>query len=77
MFQESPRLTHSRLYLQRLGYDTPPAATLETLAQLQLRHVTTFAFENLSVLSQLPVSLDLARIEEKSCLRGGVVIAMN
>lgn len=79
MSQESPRLTHSRLYLQRLGYDTPPAATLETLAQLQLRHVTTFAFENLSVLSQLPVSLDLARIEEKVLFegRGGYCYELN
>ncbi|MCF4980489.1 MULTISPECIES: arylamine N-acetyltransferase family protein [Pseudomonas] len=79
MLKDSSRLTHSRLYLQRLGYDTPPAPTLETLAQLQLRHVCTFAFENLSVLSQLPVPLDLASIEQKVLFdgRGGYCYELN
>nr|WP_315492190.1 arylamine N-acetyltransferase [uncultured Pseudomonas sp.] len=79
MSQDSPNLTHSRLYLQRLGYDSPPAPTLETLAQLQLRHVCTFAFENLSVLAQLPVPLDLASIEQKVLFdgRGGYCYELN
>ncbi|NMX60601.1 arylamine N-acetyltransferase [Pseudomonas sp. WS 5079] len=79
MSQDSPSLTHSRLYLQRLGYDTPPAPTLATLAQLQLRHVSTFAFENLSVLSHLPVPLDLASIEQKVLFdgRGGYCYELN
>ena len=63
-------LTHSRLYLQRLGYDSPPAPTLHTLRELQLRHVCTFAFENLSSLMRLPVPIDLASVEQKVLLAG-------
>ncbi|MGH8347777.1 MAG: arylamine N-acetyltransferase family protein, partial [Pseudomonas sp.] len=33
-----PRLTDLALYLRRLGFDAPPAPTLDTLRQLQLRH---------------------------------------
>ena len=50
-----PRLTHLALYLQRLGFDAPPAPTLETLRQLQLRHTSAFPFENLTTLSGEPV----------------------
>ncbi|KAA0947760.1 MULTISPECIES: arylamine N-acetyltransferase [unclassified Pseudomonas] len=79
MSLDSPRLTHSRLYLQRLGYDTPPAPTLQTLAQLQLRHVSTFAFETLSTLLRVPVPIDLARVEQKVLLdgRGGYCYELN
>ncbi|AIG01479.1 N-hydroxyarylamine O-acetyltransferase [Pseudomonas fluorescens] len=79
MSQDSPSLTHSRLYLQRLGYDTPPAPTLETLMQLQLRHVSTFAFESLSTLLQVPVPIDLASVEQKVLLdgRGGYCYELN
>ena len=34
-------LADSRLYLQRLGYASPPPPTLQTLRDLQLRHVCT------------------------------------
>lgn len=72
-------LTHSRLYLQRLGYDSPPAPTLHTLRELQLRHVCTFAFENLSSLMRLPVPIDLASVEQKVLLagRGGYCYELN
>ncbi|MGY2374420.1 arylamine N-acetyltransferase family protein [Pseudomonas sp. SDO524_S393] len=74
-----PHLTHSRLYLQRLGYDAPPPPTLQTLRELQLRHVCTFAFENLSSLLHLPVPLDLASVEQKVLLdgRGGYCFELN
>ena len=74
-----PPLSHSRLYLQRLGYDTPPAPTLQTLQALQLRHVCTFAFESLSTLLHLPVPIDLPSVEQKVLLegRGGYCYELN
>lgn len=73
------RLTHSQLYLQRLGYDSPPPPTLETLQDLQLRHVCTFAFESLSTLLHSPVPIDLPSIEQKVLLdgRGGYCFELN
>lgn len=74
-----PVLNHSHLYLQRLGYDTPPAPTLQTLQDLQLRHVCTFSFESLSTLLHLPVPIDLASVEQKVLLegRGGYCYELN
>lgn len=73
------RLTHRPLYLQRLGYDTPPPPTLQTLRDLQLRHVCTFAFESLSTLLHLPVPIDLPSVEHKVLLegRGGYCYELN
>ena len=65
-----PRLTNLTLYLQRLGFETPPAPTLETLRLLQLRHTGVFPFENLATLPGEPVLIDLPSIEEK-VLHGG------
>jgi len=65
-----PRLSNPALYLQRLGFDAPPAPTLETLRQLQLRHTGAFPFENLTTLSGEPVLIDLPSIERK-VLHGG------
>lgn len=72
-------LTHRSLYLQRLGYDAPPAPTLQTLQDLQLRHVCTFAFESLSTLMHLPVPIDLPSVEQKVLLdgRGGYCYELN
>ncbi|BBP69961.1 N-hydroxyarylamine O-acetyltransferase [Pseudomonas sp. Seg1] len=74
-----PRLTNSKLYLQRLGFDAPPAPTLETLRQLQLRHTGAFPFENLSTISGAPVPIDLASIEQKVLHdgRGGYCYELN
>ena len=74
-----PQLTNLALYLQRLGFDAPPAPTLETLHQLQLRHTGTFPFENLSTLSGQPVLIDLPSIEQKVLHdgRGGYCYELN
>ena len=74
-----PRLTHLALYLQRLGLDAPPAPTLETLRQLQLRHTGAFPFENLTTLSGEPVLIDLPSIEQKVLYdgRGGYCYELN
>ena len=73
------RLNHSHLYLQRLGYDSPPPPTLATLRDLQLRHVCTFAFESLSTLLRLPVPIDLPSVEQKVLFdgRGGYCYELN
>ncbi len=72
-------LSHSRLYLQRLGYDSPPPPTLQTLCELQLRHVCAFAFESLSTLLRLPVPIDLPSVEQKILFdgRGGYCYELN
>lgn len=74
-----PRLTNRALYLQRLGFDAPPAPTLDTLRQLQLRHTGAFAFENLTTLSGEPVLIDLPSIEQKVLHegRGGYCYELN
>jgi N-hydroxyarylamine O-acetyltransferase len=74
-----PRLTNLQLYLQRLGFDTPPAPTLETLRQLQLRHTGVFPFENLATVTGAPVLIDLPSIEDKVLLggRGGYCYELN
>lgn len=73
------RLNHSHLYLQRLGYDSPPPPTLATLRDLQLSHVCTFAFESLSTLLRLPVPIDLPSVEQKVLFdgRGGYCYELN
>ena len=65
-----PRLTNRALYLQRLGFDAPPAPTLENLRALQLRHTGAFPFENLTTLSGEPVHIDLPSIEQKVLHKG-------
>jgi N-hydroxyarylamine O-acetyltransferase len=74
-----PRLTNRALYLQRLGFDAPPAPTLETLRQLQLRHTGAFPFENLTTLSGEPVLIDLSSVEKKLLRngRGGYCYELN
>lgn len=72
-------LANSRLYLQRLGYASPPPPTLQTLLDLQLRHVCTFAFESLSTLMHAPVPIDLPSVERKVLHegRGGYCYELN
>ncbi|KAF1029939.1 MAG: Arylamine N-acetyltransferase [Pseudomonas sp.] len=79
MSEGSSRLAHTGLYLQRLGYNAPPPPTLQTLQDLQLRHVSTFPFESLSTFLRLPVPLDLARVEQKVLFdgRGGYCYELN
>lgn len=74
-----PVLSDIRLYLHRLGYSAPPAPTLDTLRTLQLRHTSTFTFENLSPLAGEPVLLDLESIQRKLLHdnRGGYCYELN
>ncbi|VEF10267.1 N-acetyltransferase [Pseudomonas fluorescens] len=74
-----PRLKNLKLYLQRLGFDAPPAATLKTLRQLQSRHTGVFPFENLATVTGAPVLIDLPSIEGKILVggRGGYCYELN
>lgn len=81
MNDDFPALTAADFaaYLHALGYDRPPPATLATLRALQLRHVSTFAFESVSPLLGLPVRLDLPALMDKLLRqgRGGYCYELN
>lgn len=74
-----PHLMNIDLYLRRLGYHSAPPPTLETLRELQWRHVCEFAFESLSTLLRLPVPIDLGTVERKILQegRGGYCYELN
>lgn len=74
-----PRLSDTGRYLRRLGFDAPPAPTLDTLRQLQWRHTAEFPFETLSTLLRQPVPIDLESIERKVFEqgRGGYCYELN
>jgi N-hydroxyarylamine O-acetyltransferase len=57
-------------YLARIGYTGARTATPETLSAIQLAHVQSIAFENLSPLLGMRVPLDLPSLEEKLVHRG-------
>lgn len=73
------RLSNLAHYLQLLGFEAPPAPTLDTLRQLQLRHTGVFPFENLATLAGEPVLIDLPSIERKLLQeqRGGYCYELN
>lgn len=73
------RLANVDLYLQRLGFGSPPPPTLETLRELQSRHTRVFPFETLSTMLRLPVPIDLASVERKVLHegRGGYCYELN
>jgi N-hydroxyarylamine O-acetyltransferase len=47
-----------KAYLERIDYQGSPAPTGETLRQLQLAHLLTVPFENLSIHAQQPIVLE-------------------
>lgn len=79
LYMSQPNQMNFDLYLHRLGYDSPPPPTLETLRELQLRHVCRFTFESLSTLLQVAVPIDLASVERKILHqgRGGYCYELN
>ena len=52
-------------YFARIGYSGPAAASLDTLAELHLRHPAAIPFENLDPLLRRPVRLDPASLQQK------------
>jgi len=52
-------------YFERIGYDGPTAARLETLREIHRLHPQAIAFENLNPLLHWPVSLDARSLQDK------------
>lgn len=74
-----PFLLDVHAYLTRLGYDSAPPATLETLRELQRRHTAEFPFESLSTMLHLPVEVEPPAIQDKLLRqgRGGYCFELN
>jgi N-hydroxyarylamine O-acetyltransferase len=68
-----------KAYLQRINYRGPLAPTAQTLQQLQLAHLLTVPFENLSIHSGEPIILDDDALFEKIVMRrrGGFCYELN
>ena len=66
-------------YLDRLDYDGPTAATLETLVGLHRAHMFAIPFENLDVHLGVPITLSLPAFFEKIVTRrrGGACYELN
>jgi N-hydroxyarylamine O-acetyltransferase len=66
-------------YLARIGASRPPRADAATLRQLQLRHLLTVPFENLSIYLGEPILLDPEALVDKLVQRrrGGFCYELN
>ena len=66
-------------YLQRIGLDARPPATLDGLAELTLAHLYTVPFENLDIPAGRPIELELPLIFDKVVARrrGGFCYELN
>jgi len=66
-------------YLERINYQGPLQPTAETLRQLQVAHLLTVPFENLSIHSDEPIVLDDESLFEKvvNRRRGGFCYELN
>jgi N-hydroxyarylamine O-acetyltransferase len=69
----------AQAYLDRIAVSQPIKPDFEALAQLQLAHLLTVPFENLSVMRGEPILLDEARLLEKIVgrRRGGFCYELN
>ena len=52
-------------YFERIGYDGPKTARLETLCEIHRLHPQAIAFENLNPLLRWPVPLDARSLQQK------------
>ena len=57
-------------YLRRIRYAGDTAPTAQTLRALQFAHLCTVPYENLDILDGIPLSLDIAALEDKIVTRG-------
>lgn len=69
----------TQAYLQRISYTGPLASSAETLRLLQVAHLRTVPFENLSIPSGEPIALDDDALFEKIVRRrrGGFCYELN
>jgi N-hydroxyarylamine O-acetyltransferase len=74
-----PFMLDLHAYLQRLGYASAPAPTLDTLRELQARHTAEFPFETLASMLRVPVQVEPAAIQNKLLRqgRGGYCFELN
>lgn len=72
-------MMHLPAYLQRIGYEGPLNASLESLQRLQSLHTQSIPFENLSPFTGREVRLDLPSLVEKLVhqRRGGYCYEQN
>jgi N-hydroxyarylamine O-acetyltransferase len=70
---------NTKAYLQRINYRGSLAPTAQTLRELQLAHLLTVPFENLSIHSEQPIILDDDALFEKivASRRGGFCYELN
>ena len=68
-----------QLYLDRINYHGPLAPTAETLRQLQVAHLLTVPFENLSIHAREPIVLEDEALFQKivNRRRGGFCYELN
>lgn len=66
-------------YFARIGYTGPRTPTLDTLGEIQRRHVFTIPFENLDIPLGRGIRIDLASVERKLIhdRRGGYCFEQN
>ena len=69
----------TRAYLDRIGYRGPLTPTAETLRALQVAHLQTVPFENLSIHARQPIVLDDESLFDKVVTRrrGGFCYELN
>src|SRR6185436_1278414 len=70
---------NTQAYLERIGYGGPLDPTAETLRALQVAHLQTVPFENLSIHAGQPIVLDVDALFEKVVVRrrGGFCYELN
>ena len=69
----------SKEYLKRIGFDREIKTDSETLSELQCRHYIAVPYENLDILSNIPLSLDTNDLYDKVVVRkrGGYCFELN
>ncbi len=79
--EQGVRIDHETVgaYLERIGAERPASPTVETLRDLQLRHLRTVPFENLSIWLDEPMVLDEVALADKIVRRrrGGICYELN
>ena len=70
---------HPDAYLSRIGFEGTPTPTLDTLCQLQQRHLLSVPWENLDIMRNTPLSLEIPALYEKIVIRrrGGYCFELN
>lgn len=66
-------------YLNRIGFNGKLDGTVDTLTQLQTRHLQSVPYENLDVLQRVPLSLEIDSLYDKVVIRrrGGYCFELN